>query len=331
MVLTGTSMLLHQTEEERQLLVVLAHTEDGLQNAIERLTMGDLSSCLLQAMETPTVTVLALCPTGEVASGEGGGGWQKPETEPPPPTPTLTPTATSTITDITEPITDTQETPEPTPEPTGEPEGSILVMSMDQGEGRYDGLTSADDYASILNGRFDVTVHSMARDGSPEDVDIFDHDLVIWAFGDFDAEEMMEDPAVADMLFSVMFGEVPFLMSGAFLGDTDIETVQRDIEVKDATHPIADGFGEGEVIAFVPSPSGSEYEISVLETTEEEGDMIAFVRGPASEDSGSASIVAVEDEFSDSRIALIGFPLHLLPGEAKTRLVLNTVDWLLNP
>jgi hypothetical protein len=336
MVLTGTSLLLLQTDGDRHVLVVLADTEMGLANAVERLIEGDLESCLLHETEPPTSTVglpgldamgegivgvLALCPTGELGPGEGGGGWEEAEPELPPPVPTSPVTDTEAITD-TEVTTETVESPEP----TGEPQGSILIVALDEGEGRYDGMTGAEDYASILESRYEVTTWSNAEDGALDTLDVYDYDLIIWTAGDF------EDPVgdeESNLLFLAMLEGIPVIVSGAYIGDTDNESVQRDIQVSDATHPLAEGFDLGEVIPFVSAPSGSEYETSVLEVGgEEEGTSIPFVRGPDSEDAGAPAIYVLDDEFSGMRIVLIGFPIYLLPEEAKAQLVLNMADWL---
>ena len=325
MVLTGTSLLLLQREGERDVLLVLAHTETGLENAVERLGSGDLEGCLLRETTTPTPTVLALCPTGEVEAGKGAGGWQEPEPKPSPPPAIPTPEP---------PVTDTETVP-PTPEPTpaelpAEPEGAILVVALDKGEGRYDSMTGADDWKAILQTRYEVTVWSLAKDGPPDSEAIFEYDLVIWDFGDFDADAAMDE--MSDALFSLMFGEIPFVLTGAFAGGSDTEAVQRDLQVSDASHPVAKGFADGEVISFVPSPSGTEYAIGLMEDSSgEEGYNVVMVRGPDSEEAGSPSLLAVEDEYSGLRLGLVGFPIYLLPEDAKSRLVTNLVDWLLSP
>lgn len=319
-VLTGTSLLLLQAEEERQVLIVLADTEVGLDNAVERLTTGNLEDCLLYESESPTPFVLALCPTGEIAPGDGSGGWQGPEPElaPSPPTPT------SAVTD-TEPITDTIEPPEP----VGEAEGTVIVIALDDGEGRYDSMTSAEDYATILAERYDVTVWSKAQDGAPSIEEIFEHDLVIWTAGDF--EDAFGDEE-SELFFLVVLEGIPVIISGAYVGDTDIQSVQRDIQVQESNHPLAEGFDAEDVIGFVVPPSGSEYEISVIEDIEEQEDgMVIFARGPNSEDAGTPSVFVLEDEFSGARIVFIGFPPYLLPEAPKSLLVLNTVSWLLRP
>ena len=119
MVLTGTALIVLQTDGERQVMVSLAHTEDGLQNALQRLADGNLEECVLSEAEPPAVAFLALCPTGEVEPGDAGGGWQKPEVEPEE-KPSAPVTDTESITE-TENLTDTVEPPEP----VGEPEGTI--------------------------------------------------------------------------------------------------------------------------------------------------------------------------------------------------------------
>ena len=310
MIVTGTALLTLQTQGERHVLIALAHTQTGLENAVERLTQNDLQDCLLQEKASPP-TVLALCPTGEVDPGEGGGGWQTAER---PPAPTPAPTS---------PITDTVE-PE---EPVGEPEGSILVVAFDSGEGRYDSLTSAEDYKAILERRFDVTVWSKAQDGSPGESDLLDYDLIVWTTGDF--EDVITDKD-GELLWGIILEEIPLILSGAYLDDTVPQAVQRDIQVKDADHPVAQGFDPEEVISFVPAPSGSEYEIAVMDTGISGEDVAVFSRGPDSKEADADSILIAADELLGMRIAFIGFPIYLLPDEAKTRLVLNMVDWMLD-
>jgi hypothetical protein len=187
-------------------------------------------------------------------------------------------------------------------------------------------MTGAGDYAAILETRYEVTTWSKTEDGALDALDIYQYDLIIWAAGDF--EEPIGDEE-SDALFAAMLEGIPVVVSGAYIGDTGSESVQRDLQVSDAAHPLAEGFDLGEVIVFVPGPSGAEYETSVLEDGDgEEGTSIPFVRGPDSEDAGMPAIYALDDELSGMRLVLIGFPIYLLPEEAKTRLVLNMADWL---
>ena len=301
-----TSLLLLQTEEAREVMVALADSEAGLKNALERLTTNDLAGCLLHEVETTVTSILALCPSGEQAEEGEEGGWQEPEQEPGPAPP-----------DESEPE-----------EPPAEPLGSIIIVALDEGAGRYDSMTSAQDYYDILQESYDVTTWSTAEGGLPSLVDIAAYDLSIWTAGDHD--EALGDEA-GDLLFNLMFEGVPVILSGAYVSDSTTELVQRDIQVNDPSHPLAKGFEAGEIIDFVAPPSGSDYEIGVLdEFTEEDGDFV-FVRGPNSEASGLPSVVTLEDEFGEFRLVYVSFPVYLLPQGPKVQFVENAASWLLSP
>jgi hypothetical protein len=308
MVITGTSLLLLQTEGERQTLVVLADNEVGLDSALVRLTEGNLDGCLLHRLAEGGQDLLALCPTGEIALGDEGG-WQEPEGPP----------------------IDQEPSQEPGPEPSapgGELEGEVLIVALDEGDARYEGRTGAEDYAAILEGRYGVTVSSVVADGWPDSTTLLAYDLVILTAGDY--EQGLGDQG-SELFLDLLLEGTPILLSGAYVGESETQSVQRDIQVEDATHPLADGFESGEVIPFIIEPPAESYEVDVLDDPGESGEVVVFVRGPDSEDSGGASLIALEDEFSDVRVVLVGFPIHLLPEEAKTHLVLNATTWLLNP
>ncbi len=308
MSLVSTNLLLLQTDDNRKVMVALAYSESGLQNALERLAANDLEGCVLHEVETTVTSLLAFCPSGE-SSDEGG--WQTEEQEEAGPPEEAEP-----------------EEPEETEAPPVEPLGSILILSLDDGAGRYDSMTSAQDYAGILQDSYEVTIWSIAEDGWPglEDLAIFD--LSIWTAGDF--EDPMGDDA-SYLLYDLMFEGVPVIFSGAYINESDTEVVQRDIQVSDASHPLAEGFEDAQVIEFVTPPSGSEYEIGVLEDWSELDGDIVFVRGPNSEASDMPSVVTLEDDFSDFRLVYICFPVYLLPEDAKSQFVVNAVSWLLSP
>ena len=301
-----TSLLLLQTEDTREVMVALADSEAGLKNAIERLTTNDLAGCLLHEVETTVSSILALCPSGEQAPEGEEGGWQEPEQEP-----------------------DTAPPDEAEPEELpAEPLGSIIIVALDEGAGRYDSMTSAQDHFDILQENYDVTTWSTAEGGLPSLVDIADYDLSIWTAGDHD--EALGDEA-GDLLFNLMFEGVPVILSGAYVSDSTTELVQRDIQVNDPSHPLAKGFEAGEIIDFVAPPSGNDYEIDVLEEFTEEDGSFVFVRGPNSEASGLPSVVTLEDEFGDFRLVYVCFPVYLLPEGPKVQFVENAASWLLSP
>lgn len=321
MVVTGTSLLLLQADGDRQVLVVLADTEDGLQDVVSRMTEGGLSDCVrrdTRKPEDPATSFLAMCPTGEVAPGEGNGGWPDPEALPP----TIDPSATAT------PAGGETEEEIETTEP-GEPQGRILVVALDDGDARYDSLTSADTYTAALADGYKVTVRSKSQDGQPPVSDYFDHDLVIWTAGDYENAFGEEE---SELLFLVLLEGIPVIVSGAYVGDSGVESSQRDIRVSDDLHPLSMGYSPLEVISFVPSPSGSEYETQLLQESNLDGETaIPFVRGPDSEDEGAPAILILEEPTSGLQVVFFGFPLYLLPEPDRSRLVLNTVDWLLAP
>jgi len=260
--------------------------------------------------------IVALCPTGEVAPGKGPGGWPGPGSAvTPPPAPTATPAPTSSITTTT-----------PTPVPVVGPKLKIVVVALDDTKGRYDSKTSADDYVAILKDNYDVTVWSEAEDGAPAATDLLDYDLVVFTSGDFETP-FGEDEST--LLATLMLARTPVLVSGGFLSEDADVAVQLDVQVEDASHPVARGFTKGEVIAFVPAPSGQDYAVQVLDEADAGDSAVVMVRGPASKSPGAPSVLVLADESTGFAMVYIAFPLYLLPDEAKTRLVTNAVDWLL--
>lgn len=308
MVITGTSLLLFQTRGERQTLVVLADSEEGLDSAIGRLSVGRLDGCLLHTLEAGDQGLLALCPTGEISSWDAGG-WPEPEAPP-----------------MDEGL---HEEPSPgLPQPGGDAGGNVLIVALDEGEAAYQGRTGASDYAAILEKLYQVSVSSVVTDGWPASSDLLAYDLVIWSAGDF---EQGLGEVGSELFFDLLLEGTPVILSGAYIGESETQSVQRDIQVEAASHPLAGGFEPGEVIAFVTDPTSDGWEVDVLDSASESGATSVFVHGPDSDAAGLASVVALDNEFDDVRVVLVGFPIYLLPEEAKTRLVLNTVSWLLSP
>jgi hypothetical protein len=308
-------MFLLDADDERYVMVVLADTQANLNSAIERLSTGDLKGCLLEEGTGERSTVV-LCSTAGAA--EPGGPEER---RPPTPLPALPgPSITSTVPAIT-----TTVEPE---EPDGDSQGRILIIALDDGQGAYEGLTSTDEYVAILNDDFDLSVWSTAEDGPPSALEALEYDLVIWTAGDF-PDAFGDDER--QLLFVLILRGVPVIISGAYVGDTDNESVQRDLQVQDSAHPLARGFDANEIIDFGPSPSGAEYEIDVLGSPESDEGTVVFARGPSSDDPGTPAIVVVEDEFTGIKSVTIGLPLYLLPEGAQRDLVLNAATWMLKP
>ena len=322
LALSGTAMFLIQDDGTRQVMTVLSDTHAGLQAAVARLTGSDLQGCLFHRVEEAQPGWLALCPVGDDGVGywEDGAPEQEPEdrvSQPLPPE--------------SDPAGEATPAPEPA-EPEGDPadgsQGRILVVSLDDGRGRYQGRTGAEEYAAILQGSYEVTIWSKSEDPPLDTSMLPDYDLVIWTGGDF--ENALGD-AESELLFVVVLNGTPVLVSGAYVGEGDRQSVQRDIRVEADGHPLAQGFQPGEIISFLSGPSGMEYEIDVQDMVEDRDGQVVFVRGPDSQDAGSSSIWVVEDGSTDVQIVFIGFPVYLLPEEARSRLVMNAADWMLNP
>ena len=244
---------------------------------------------------------------------------------------TPTPTSTSTYTPTPTATPSPTDTPTPTPGPTLTPtvvviKPKIIVVALDDTKGRYDSKTSADDYVAILKDNYDVTVWSEAEDGAPAATDLLDYDLVVFTSGDFETP-FGEDEST--LLATLMLARTPVLVSGGFLSEDADVAVQLDVQVEDASHPVARGFTKGEVIAFVPAPSGQDYAVQVLDEADAGDSAVVMVRGPASKSPGAPSVLVLADESTGFAMVYIAFPLYLLPDEAKTRLVMNAVDWLL--
>ncbi len=300
---SGSALLSLQEEGDRQVLLILATAEGSLGQAVERMTTGDLAGCLFGGEGE-----LALCPVEEETAASDQGKPEEAEEKPAEPAPDA-----------------------PQGEAPAVPAGagsSILVLSLDAGQGRYDDMTGVDEYVSILEKHYDVTTWSTAAQGLPEVADVQAYDLVIWTAGDI---EDAFGEAESGLLFTLMLEEVPVLVSGAYIGDAAERSVQRDIQVKEASHPLARGFAPGEVIAFVDTPSGSEYEIDVLSDLADGESDIVFVRGPASESSGAPSVAVISDAVSNTPVVFAGVPIYLLPEAARSRFVLNAVSWMLAP
>lgn len=307
--LSGTALLLLQDggQGERQVLIVLAGSEAGLDNAVERLSDGSLEECVLHQTEGPPPGLLALCPTGEADADKGTGGWSPEKPSTPAPAPGVSPTGTVT-----------------TPVGSNVPQARVFIVSLDGGQGRYDGVTDAADYADILTRTYEVTLWSEAKQGLPSLEDLGEPDLVIWAAGDFKAPLGEQE---SNLLLETMMLGVPAIISGGYLDDAADEAPQNDVRVVDADHPVLEGFTKNDVIEFIPSPSGQEYALNVMDPNDNEGAALLLVRGPGSASAGAPAAVAMEDELGIVRIVFIGFPLYLLPDEPKEQLVKNAVRW----
>jgi hypothetical protein len=300
--------LIYQNEEaERQVVMVLAFTGEGLGAAVQRLILGDLTGCLLDQdrVGDPALVSLALCPTDYEPPEEG-----------PTPTPTSMPTPEDDF--------------YATPTPTFAAEGSILVVADDNGTSVYEGWTGAYDFQDIaIEAGYQATVWSTFWDGEVTLEQMQSYDAVIWCTGDYQEEE--STPALEDLLKLAFYladgGRM--ILAGAFIGSaTESESgLLLDIQVTQPDHPLAEGFEAEQIITLERFTADEDYSPYVLDETDP--DAIVFARGPTSELAGQAVITVNEDELSGSRTIFIGFPLYLVPWDERDHLGDNVVRWLM--
>lgn len=295
--------LFYQNEYQgRQVLIVLAYGEEGLEAATSRLISGSFDDCLLDEdrFADPAIVGLALCPTAfEAPEGEA--------------TPTPTPTP--------------EEAPETTP--TIETLGSVLIVSDDDGEGVYEWWTSAYQFYDIVAGQgYEPRMWSTGLDGEVTLEEMQSHRAVIWCTGDYQQEggnpSAEELGAIGEYLGSG--GRV--ILVGAFLGDPEERErgLLLDIRVAQADHPVADGFAVDQVIVLERLTAEEDYAPLLLGDVSPGGTVL--VRGPDSEFAGEAALFVVEDEVVSSRQVVIGFPIYLLPYDVGNQLGANALRWV---
>lgn len=298
--------LIYQNEEAgRQVVIVLAFTQQGLSAAVQRLVAGDLDRCLLDQDRSgdPAIISLALCPT---------------DYEPPEKNPTPTPTPTP------------QDEPYPTPTPTSAAEGGILIVADDNGTAVYEGWTGAYDFQDIaVQAGYQATIWSTFWDGDVTLEQMQAYDAVIWCTGDYQEEDIT--PALDDFLTiaSYLTDDGRLILTGAFIGSAaESESgLLLDIQVSQPNHPLAEGFETDQVIILERFTADEDYYPYVLDETDP--DAIVFARGPASEFAGNAVIAVNEDEFSGSRTIFIGVPIYLIPWDERYQLGDNAIRWLM--
>jgi hypothetical protein len=289
------ALIYRNLQGDHQVLVVLAFDEQGLQDAAKRLISGDLDGCLLdEDLEgDPEIFGLALCPVS----------YQETEEEPTP-TPTFLPTP-----DVVE---------------------SILIVADNDGQGIYDWWTSADDFAEVASeAGYEVTVWSTFLEGDVTLEQMRSFDGVIWCTGDYQEPEFTPQEDNLEVILSYLDEGGRLILSGGFIGSTEDSEKSSllDIQVARAGHPLAEGFEAEQIIALEQLTDEKDYAFFTL--AEADPEAIVFVRGPSSEFAGEAIITVSEDEPSNNRAVIIGFPIYLLPDEERHQLATNAVLWLM--
>lgn len=212
----------------------------------------------------------------------------------------------------------------------------ILVVSDDSGRAREDKQTSAVEFDNVLSDTYKITTWETSADGAPDLAELQQYDAVIWSSGDYWDDSISAENAETLTTYIEAGGNL--ILSGASIAfdwdhtdflqnivHADYQTFaeQTDIELALEDHPIARDFEPGTVVDFVDTPSGEPLLPDVVGHTEDA--RVIFKRGPASEQAGAAAVIAFEDD--RAKIAYYAFPLYLLPVDAQSLLVNNTVDW----
>ena len=220
---------------------------------------------------------------------------------------------------------DDESPPDDEEEPSnGSSGGRVFILSDD---GKAEGTrTSAAEFQAILSESYDVVVWSMAQDGAPTEDDLAGYDVYIIDSGDYAFD--IDNADALSTLDYIESGGVMFAgaQSVPFLG-TEQEPI-NDLQVADASHPLADGFTQDEVLALFESES----DVLSVVVGDDLGDeaQAVFARGPDSPESGTAALVAVIDEGEAvSRIIITTFAFHRLPEDVQRTLALNAVEWLM--
>ncbi len=222
-----------------------------------------------------------------------------------------------------------RETREPAEEP-GEEEvptiGRIFILEDD--DKAVGSRTGAAELEAILSPRYDVTVWPMKNDGVPEYEDMTGYDVYIVDSGDYAAEEDNYDALLAMQYIEqggVMFiGAQPLAMP-----EEDQLAPIDDLQVDDASHPLAAGFELGEPITLLPSESGVPATVMSQEDTTES--QIVFRRGPDSAEAGAPAVVTISQEYYGESIHLVlaTFAFYRLPEDAQRTFALNAVEWMM--
>lgn len=269
-------------------VIVLTYDEADLTTALENLIYGLPTGCFEQG-------ALIICSTGEVQTDPAGGGSEG-----------------------------GFGTPEPSEggniPPADAP--SILIFSLDTGS---DGvLTSAYDLEYYLSQDYNVTVWSLAFDGTPTDADASGYDVYIVDSGDYSF-----DIDVFNELTGLTSVDGPIWFVGAQPLIAQETEPLVDVEIYDPTHPIVAGLGDS-LLTLSESLSGVPEQLFRAEDLvgTDSGLSIVLSRGPGNGTPGGPVLFVSDDAFT-SRTVIAALPFYRLPYDLQETLALNIVAWLI--
>jgi hypothetical protein len=238
---------------------------------------------------------------------------------------TVTICSTGEVQDELDVKTDEPDDEDDKPADESDSGGRIFILSDDD---KSDGTrTSAAEFEAILSESYAVTVWSIARDGVPTSDDLAGYGAYIVDSGDYAFDIEKADALTA--LENIDSGGVMFIGTQPlpFLG-TDYEPI-NDLQVVDASHPLAAGFASDEVLTLLASESGIPAAV-ILDADMGDEAQIILARGPDSPNPGTPALVAAVDETDDiSHYIIAAFAFYRLPEDTQRTLALNAVKWLL--
>jgi hypothetical protein len=297
------NVLFYANEEQgRQVLLILAYTEEGLGTAIDRLLSGDWTGCLIDddRLADPLRASMAVCPAEYT----------------PPEAPVATPM----------PDEEMGETTGPYPAP----DVSVLIVGDDDGKGVYEGWSSAYLlYDAVTSLGYEPQAWSTTYDGPITETQLAGRDVVLWCTGDYQDEGGNPSAEELSLLEDYLQGGGHLLLVGAFLGDPEgrSQGLLVDIQVSDPENPLTQSFGPDEVIDLVRFGADEDY--APYDLLRLDGGTVAWIRGPGSELAGEAVIATSQYGADGGRLAVAGVPLYLLPYEDGLQLGSDIVLWLL--
>lgn len=204
-------------------------------------------------------------------------------------------------------------------------EGRVFILADDKrSEGKRNSLP---EFKAILGDIYDVTTWSVATNGVPKAADLAGYDVYILDSGDYAFD--VENTVSLAVVENIESGGVMLVGEQSLPLTVHESEPINDLQVADAAHPLAAGFKPGEVLTLLASESG------VPATVFSEGDLgegveVIFKRGPGSPAAGAPALIARVDESGEvKRVIIAAFSFYRLPEEARRKLTLNTVAWLM--
>ncbi|MCP4544805.1 MAG: hypothetical protein GY832_47505 [Chloroflexi bacterium] len=221
---------------------------------------------------------------------------------------------------------ETDAEPDDTKEPAnGEASGGRVFVLADND--KLNGArTSAAEFEAILSEFYDVTVWFVSQDGVPTDDDLVGYEVYIIDSGDYEFD--LENIDAFSAVENIESGGVMLIGAQSMpLFSIDFQPID-DLQIADASHPLAAGFAADDVFPLLASESGIP--AMVIDDAVAEEFQVVLARGPNSAESGTPSLITAVDEAEDvSHIIIAAFAFYRLPEEVQRTLALNAIEWLM--